>query len=150
MKHLLSVPALALICFMFPETNKADSTIYVFDNYAYQQLDYLTLNGDTIPLVERPVEKEGLMTKYKKGLTKYIIKNDGRLTLTREFHWAGKPYYDEITLDLNDGDVYYLELVTGWHSTIKVLKPKEGEKKIEKAEKKPKEWVIFPEVVYEN
>lgn len=150
MKKYLIFLALAISYLAQPQTMYADSTVYIFDNWAYMPLDYLTFNADTIQLVERPIQKHGTLDKYKKALTKYTIKNDGRLTIAREFHWYGKPYHDEITLDLNDGDVYYLQMVSGMHSTIKLLKPKDGEKDIEKAKKKPDEWIICPDVTYEN
>lgn len=129
---------------------KAESVIYVFDNYPYQLMDELSFNGEALPISERPFLREkNHLKEYKKGLTKYIIKNDGRLLIVRDFTWASKPYHDEITLDLNDGDVYYLELVSGIKSKVKLLKDNEGQKKLQKIAS-DETWIVFPNYEYVN
>jgi hypothetical protein len=130
---------------------RAESTIYLFETCKYVLLDSVTFNGDEIALVKRPFEKMyvGLLPYYSKGVTKCTIKNDGRILIVRDFTHAQKPYHDEMTLDLNDGDVYYIEMVSGMASKIKLLKQKDGEKLLKKA-MSDKEWVVKDDTVYEN
>lgn len=141
---------LVAVAVVFPIVLKAESTIYVFDNYPFQKMAGLSFNGDEISLADRPLLKEKMgMKEYVKGLTKITVKNDGRLLVVREFEWAGKPYHDEMTIDLNDGDVYYLELVSGPKSTLKLLKAQDGEKKLRELPKK-KDWTVFPDQSYDK
>lgn len=132
-------------------TTKAESIIYIFDNYPYAQMQSVTFNGEDINLSEKPFKKVKLgLTEYKKGVTRCVIKNEGQVIITRDLIWADKPYHDEITLDVTDGENYYIELVSGPSSKIKLLKEKDGVKKFAKAEKDTDSWVINEDFVYEN
>lgn len=149
MKKILACFAVLMAIGMAPQAN-AESVIYLFDNYPHQRMDGFSINGDNIELGFREFLHEKLgLASYKKGVNKIIVRNDGRAILVRDMTWANKPYHDEMTLDLNDGEVYYIELVTGPKSKLKLLKPSDGEKKLKKAEK-DKNWQIFPEKVYDN
>lgn len=130
---------------------KADSVVYLIDNlYTVPGLD-VKFNGDLLPLKLKIKQKEKMgISYYNHQITKCIIKNDGRLLIERDYTWFDKPYHDEITLDLNDGDVYYIDLVNGMKSKIKLMSDKDGEKTLKKAASK-KDWTIEEEeIVYEN
>lgn len=147
-KFIVSAALLLSMGFM---TAKAESVIYIMDNYNHKQMDALMFNGDKIPLQPKVYLKDFMgLDVFKKGLTKCIVKNDGRIMIVRDATWAGKPYHDEMTLDLNDGETYYLELMSGPKSTLKLLNPKKGAKEVEKILKNNKDWTVFEDIVYEN
>ncbi len=127
---------------------KAESTIYLFDNYKYVNDTKVQFNGQDLNLPERPFYKNFYNLKeYKKSITKVTIPEDGRILIARDFMWANKPYHDEMTLDLNDGDVYYIELVAGMKSTLKIIKEKDAQKYLKKVSEN-KDWYCNPDIVF--
>lgn len=148
MKKLFSLLSLTLGTIM---VSNAESSIYLIDSYLYKPMDKITINGKVINTPERvPIGNYLQLTKYRKSITKVNVPDDGRVIITRDMTWADKPYHDEITLDLVDGDTYYIELISGMKSKIKVLKEKDGKKTLEKAQKDTKEWQINPDIIYED
>lgn len=148
MKKLLSLLSLTLGTIM---VSNAESSIYLIDSYPYKPMDKITINGKVINTPERvPIGNYLQLTKYRKTITKVNVPDDGRVIITRDMTWADKPFHDEITLDLVDGDAYYIELISGMKNKIKVLKEKDGKKTLEKAQKDTKEWQINPDIIYED
>lgn len=141
--------AVALLCCSFAV--RSEATIYIFDNFNLQQVEGLYFNGDKIPLQPKEIAKVQLgQTHYHKAVTKCVVKNEGRLVIVRDFIWYEKPFHDEMTIDINDGDVYYLELFAGVHSTMKLLKTKDGEKALQKVLKNKKSWRVFDDIIYDK
>ena len=135
--------------------SNAESTIYFIQTHPYLSTwhYYVTFNGDTIDFPgQEPLNPDTKsFKKYPKAFVECTIKNPGRLVVTKEFHWMDKPYHDEITLDLEDGETYYLESMHGFSNKMNLLKTKDGEKALNKAKKDSKKNQIFEKaVIYEN
>lgn len=134
-----------MVCF----TSKAESTIYFFENHPYLADCTITLNGDTIPLPERKFKKTNGFTKltsYYRAQTKCIVPGDDKVVITFEFLWMERPFHDEISLDLNDGEIYYILLTNNSSAKMKILSEKEGQKKLKEVAKKTDDWVINSDI----
>lgn len=130
----------------------AAGVIYIFDNFKYSNGMIVRFNGNVIPLPNLELKKEskhGLDT-YRRAVTKIVVKNQGRIIIARDFTWYGKPYHDELTLDVADGDVYYVELLHGINSKLNLMDTKDGEKEYQKVSKDTKNWKVNPPQYYEE
>ncbi len=131
----------------------AAGVIYIFDNHKYINSMLVRFNGNLLPLPEMEVishnKKLGYKT-YRRAVTKIVVKNPGRIIMARDFTWYEKPYHDELTLDVADGDVYYVELVHGMSNKLCLLKTKDGEKEYKKVSKDTKNWKVNPPQYYEE
>lgn len=130
----------------------AAGVIYIFDNFKYSNGMIVRFNGNVIPIANLELmkaSKHGLDT-YRRAVTKIIIKNPGRIILAREFKWFDKPFHDEFTLDVADGDVYYVELIHGMNNKLNLMSSKDGEKEYKKVSKDTKNWKVNPPQYYEE
>ncbi len=131
----------------------AAGVIYIFDNFKYANNMLVRFNGNLIPLAELELKskgKNGGLNTYRRAVTKIVVKNPGRIILAREFKWFDKPYHDELTLDVADGDVYYVELLHGTGNKLNLMKTKDGEKEYQKVSKDTKNWKVNPPQYYEE
>lgn len=137
---------------LFSSSVSAESIIYIFDSFTFAQMDDLKFNGTSINLPAKIfIKKDGAgFDKYRKSVTKCIIKNDGKLIISRDLTWYNKPYHDEVTFDLTSGDTYYIDLLSGSSNKIKIMSEKDGLKNLEKARKKPNDWTFNSDLIYEN
>ena len=149
MKKLIII---AIVCLTSVFSANAEATLYIFDNYKFANMDYVTFNGEKFNLPQKEYNGKymGQMDQYKRAVTKITIKNEGPLIIAREMTWFQKPYHDEITFDIVDGETYYIELISGPKNKIKVLKEKDGVKALKKAEKDTKGWNVNEPMEYEN
>ena len=121
---------------------KAESTVYLLllDKENMNQVFTAIVEGANNGTVE--IERAFLKTKlggrltyYGKAMRKCLFKNDGRTTISYSFtNVAGtSDWSDSITLDLQDGDTYYIQLITGNNKyQIKELTEKEFQKETKK------------------
>lgn len=131
----------------------AAGVIYIFDNFKYANNMLVRFNGNLIPLAELELKskgKNGGLDTYRRAVTKIVVKNPGRIILAREFKWFDKPFHDELTLDVADGDVYYVELLHGTGNKLNLMKTKDGEKEYQKVSKDTKNWKVNPPQYYEE
>lgn len=131
----------------------AAGVIYLFDNHQYVPNMVIRFNGNIIPLPELELIREAnkwSMNLYRRAVTKVVVKNPGRIILSRDFTWYEKPFHDELTLDVADGDVYYVEYVHGLHNKLNLMKTKDGEKEYKKVSKDTKNWKVNPPQYYEE
>lgn len=127
----------------------AAGVIYLFDNHKYIPNQIVYFNGNLIPLPElKLLKKTKSLDAYKRSVTKIVVKNPERIIIVRDFTWFEKPYHDELTLDVADGDVYYVELVSGIHSRLNLLTTQDGAKLLEKVTKDTKNWTVNPPQYY--
>lgn len=91
----------------------------------------------------------GILPRHKKAIKKCIFKNPGRTVLSYAYeNKAGtKDWSDSITLDLQDGETYYIQLISG---DIKYKIKELTEKEYLKATKKIKDFEVNPDYIDEN
>ncbi len=133
---------------------RAESTVYLLVD-AKTTLPTFTVsvegaNNGTV-VIQTPFIKMlyGLLPRHKKAIRKCIFNNDGRTVLSYAYEnkTGSKDWSDSITLDLQDGETYYIQLVSG---DIKYKIKELTEKEYQKRTKKIKDFEVNPDYVDEN
>ncbi len=133
---------------------RAESTVYLLVDARPTTPTFHVLfeganNGETdinCPFIKN---RFGLLPTHKKAVQKVTFKNDGRTVLSYKYeNVAGtRDMSDAITLDLQNGETYYIQLISGdIKYKIKELTEKEYLKKM----KKRSDYEINPDIVCEK
>ena len=126
-------------------STKAESTVYLLVNANTTlptfEVSVSGANNDEISIITPYFKSElgGRIPRHKKAIRKCIFKNNGRTIISYSYQNASgtKDWSDTITLELEDGKTYYIELVSGKVKyKIKELTEKEYLKKTKKTNKK--------------
>ncbi len=139
---------LLFLCMLVATTvsGQAESNVYVFVKSMYNcdvkiainGIDVCDLNGSVCKTYD--VQGGRTMTKRESCYHKIVINGEGKIALTGTMLYTVpttgnvNPYKGEITLDVEDGETYYLQLTSkGIHDMqIKEVKEKKAEKWIDK------------------
>lgn len=135
--------------------SKAESTVYLLKNgeATLEQFSvYIKGANDGVVVMDCHFVKStlgGRLNWYSKAIRKCLFKNSGRTTFYYSYgNNAGtKDWSDSITLNLQDGETYYIEVMQGKNKfKIKELTEQEYLKKT----KKIKEFEVNPDYVDED
>lgn len=134
---------------------KAESIVYLLkDGKATLETFTVSVDGANQGTVEMKCHfvkstLGGRLNWYSKAIRKCVFKKEGRTTFSYAYgNQAGtKNWSDEITLDLKDGETYYIQVMQGDNKyKIKELTEKEYLKKT----KNVKDFEVNPDYVDEN
>ncbi len=120
----------------------AESNVYVFVKGMYNCDITIAVNGTEVCDLNGSVAKTmdvyggGTMTKRESCYRKIVVNGEGKIVLTGTMLYTVpttgnvNPYKGEISLDIEDGETYYLQLTSkGIHDMqIKEVKPKDAKK----------------------
>lgn len=133
---------------------RAESTVYLLvDAKTTLPTFEVTVEGanNGTVVIQTPFIKMlyGILPRHKRAIRKCVFKNDGRTVLSYAYeNKAGtQDWSDSITLDLQDGETYYIQLVSG---DIRYKIKELTEKEYQKRTKKIKDFEINPDYVDEN
>lgn len=137
---------LILLLIVYSVSAYAESSIYVFVKSMYNcdikiainGMDVCDLNGSICKTID--VIGGSTMTKRESCYHKIVVDGEGKIAITGTMLYTVattgnvNPYKGEITLDVEDGEIYYLQLTSkGLHDMqIKQVKEKEAKKWINK------------------
>lgn len=130
----------------------AISTVYFiwsFGRSVWKEIPF-SINGyQAFSLIGKPLKKIADFQYYSKSIRKVMFTKEGKYIVSADQTWYEKPYHTEVVLNLEDDDVYYIELQCNISNSfnLKILSNKEGEKKIMKMMNDDK-VSVNPEIVY--
>lgn len=131
----------------------AQATIYIFfDSKHYFKQFPIDINGRHACYMEgKETTSKMYGTRYEKSCRKIDIHGEGKVVISYDIIFAQKPFYNSITIDVSDGEVYYVKLSlenlfnaiakkrSSWE--FKLLKQKEGLKELQ-----DKKYTVNPPV----
>lgn len=142
----------------FTPKASAESTVYIIMNYdtfmpiTQNGMIKMSIDGEHAFNMQLEPKDDKIWYEttrtYRKAIQKMIFNEEGRFVISFDLVWFGdKPCSDEITLDLTDGSVHYIQMFQRSFSksgNFKILTEKEWLKKM----KKVKDYTILPDYVY--
>ena len=131
----------------------AEATIYLFfDSKSYLEQFPIDINGQRVCYMEGEKSVSKMTgTRYEPSCRRINIHGEGKVVLSYDVIAAKRPYYNSITFDVEDGEVYYVKLGlenlvnaiakkrNSWE--FKLLKQKDGLKEL-----KNKKYNVNPPV----
>lgn len=150
----------AFLCFIFiSPVAQAEGVVYLFGDKTPKPFA-ISINGSEKFVLEGKILKRqgsntiGGVTEvfntYSNVVQKIIFHEDGQYMISFDLSWFGKPYHDEIVIDITDGDVQYVVISNSIKGLkFKPLKESDGLKKLKKAEGDTKKTVIKEDYIYE-
>lgn len=133
---------------------KSNATIYIFlDHKGFFESFPININGEHKFGLEGKVisSDKNFGNRYSQAVRKINVHGEGQTIISYDVTWYGKPYHNEIAIDITDGGVYYIKLFTekifkalakkrnGWE--FKLLKQKDGLKELS-----DDKYVVNPEI----
>lgn len=153
MKKIFSIFLLGLLACLYTPKANAESTVYIIMNYdallSGEPIIKLNVNDQHVCDMELTLKKQTQdFYQYKKAVKKLIFNEEDTYIISYDLNWYGDvPHHADITLDLVDGETYYIQLgqksfKNAW--AFKLLTEKEAMKKLKKA----KDYDFLPDYVH--
>lgn len=153
MKKVLSIIIVGLFISLFSPKASAESTVYIIMGYD------ASLSGE--PVIKINVNEQHVcdmnlnlkkrvqdIYSYKKAVKKLIFNKEDTYIISYDLNWYGDvPHHADITLDLVDGETYYIQMFQSSLKNsfaFKMLKEKDALKKL----KKTKDYDFLPDYVH--
>lgn len=138
---------------------QAEGIVYLFGDKSPKPFA-ISINGSEKFVLEGKILKRqgsntiGGVTEefntYSNVVKKIIFSEDGQYMISFDMSWFGKPYHDEIVIDITDGDIQYIVISNSIKGLkFKPLKESDGLKKLKKAEEDTKKTIIKEDYIYE-